>query len=171
MKGGALSAMICPRNDRVRSTHFCRSPTAIPSNIQNARRAPLDHRLALLFLAALHLGTAVPLAFGWCVFFRRKRLLFKSIALPRVVGPSTPTATKRKKAPVAIPWRWFFLFVSPLVMLSSFQGYREVRVRSIPTVIRRTHPNGPVCSDLVPGRGSRFSAAYSLLRPNFLRVR
>src|SRR5882672_6299927 len=25
----------------------------------------LDYRLAVLFLAALHLGTAVPLAFGW----------------------------------------------------------------------------------------------------------
>src|SRR5882672_31917 len=90
----------------------------------------LDYRLAVLFLAALHLGTAVPLAFGWVRLPPRKRLLFKFIALPRAVGPSMLTAAKTKKPP-AIPWRWCFSFASPLAMPSRFQEYREV-LRSAP---------------------------------------
>jgi len=66
MKGGTVVRMNSPRNNWRGKRRISAVPLlSFRLTVQNARALLLDHRLALLSLAALHLAAAVPLAFGW----------------------------------------------------------------------------------------------------------
>jgi hypothetical protein len=130
----------------------------------------LDHRLAFLFLAALSLGTAVPLAFGWVRSLPEE---------PPPFGASDDSFRRRDEPPAKKPIserRDPFAIVLLICVTVSYACQlpgipHEMGFGSIPTVI-------PDSTDgwiefaaiwflvLIPG----FAAAYSILRPNFLRV-
>ena len=131
----------------------------------------LDHRLAFLFLAALNLGTAVPLAFGWA------RVLPEE---PPPFGTSEDSLRGRRNEPPAKkpmserrdPFAIVLLLCVTVSYACQLPGIpRDVGFGSIPTVIPQS---GDAWIEfaaiwllvLVPG----FAAAYSILRPNFLRV-
>jgi len=131
----------------------------------------LDHRLAFLFLAALHLGTAVPLAFGWV------RLLPEEAPPFQIDRASTRRWSiyalssedeENSRDPLAMVLL-ICVTASYAVQLPGLS--RSLAFGSIPTVIPQD-PSEWARFALtwflvaVPG----FSAAYSLLRTNFLRV-
>jgi hypothetical protein len=131
----------------------------------------LDHRLALLFLAALHLGTAVPLAFGWV------RLLPEEVPPFQIHRPParrwsiyahSSEDEENPRDPLAMALL-VCVTVSYAVQLPGVP--RSLALGSIPTVIPQdasawSHFALIWFLVVVPG----FSAAYSLLRPNFLRA-
>jgi hypothetical protein len=131
----------------------------------------LDHRLAFLFLAALSLGTAVPLAFGWA------RILPEE---PPPFGTSDDSLRRRRNEPPAKkpmserrdPFAIVLLVCVTLSYACQLPGIpREMGFGSIPTVIPDSAEGwmgfaGIWFLVLIPG----FAAAYAILRPNFLRV-
>jgi len=131
----------------------------------------LDHRLAFLFLAALHLGTAVPLAFGWVRLLPEEAPPFQihraparrwSIYAHSSEGEETP------RDPLAMV---LLICVTASYAVQILGVPRSLALSSIPTVIPQDASDWAWLAltwflVVVPG----FSAAYSLLRPNFLRV-
>jgi len=131
----------------------------------------LDHRLAFLFLAALNLGTAVPLAFGWA------RVLPEE---PPPFGTSDDSQRGRRNEPPSKKTmnerRDPFAIVLLVCVTISYAGQlpgvpRDVGFGPIPTVIPDSTSAWMEFAAiwflvLIPG----FAAAYAILRPNFLRV-
>src|SRR2546421_1033785 len=131
----------------------------------------LDHRLAFLFLAALSLGAAVPLAFGWARVLPEEPPPFgvaqDSFRRTRNSPPAAALTSKRRD-----PFTIVLLFCVTVSYACQLPGVpRGMGLGSIPTVI----PHNTVAwiefaaiwfLVLTPG----FASVYSLLRPNFLRV-
>jgi hypothetical protein len=131
----------------------------------------LDHRLAFLFLAALSLGTAVPLAFGWA------RILPEE---PPPFGTPDDSLRGRRKEPPAKkpmserrdPFAIVLLVCVTVSYVCQLPGVaREMGFGSIPTMIPDSAEGwiefaGIWFLVLIPG----FAAAYAILRSNFLRV-
>jgi|SRR5436309_16122439 len=130
----------------------------------------LDHRLAFLFLAALSLGAAVPLALGWARVLPEEPPPFENAPnLFRRPGNSPPAAalTSKRRDPFAI----VLLLCVTVSYACQLPGVpRGVGFDSIPTVI----PHDTVGRIglaaiwflvLIPG----FASVYSLFRPHFLR--
>jgi hypothetical protein len=131
----------------------------------------LDHRLAFLFLAALHLGTAVPLAFGWVRLLPEEAPPFQIYRAPprrRSTYAHSSEGEENLRDPSAMVL---------LICVTASYGVqlpglpRSFAFGAIPTVVPQ------VASEwagfaltwflvMVPG----FAAVYSLLRPNFLRI-
>jgi hypothetical protein len=131
----------------------------------------LDHRLAFLFLAALNLGTAVPLAFGWVRLLPEETPPFQ-IASARRRRRSEYAHSREEEETRRDPLAIVLLLcitVSYAVQLPGIPG--NSGLGSIPTVVPQA-AYGWIQFALAwflavaPGIG----AAYSLLRPNFLRV-
>ena len=131
----------------------------------------LDYRLAFLFLAALSLGTAVPLGFGWARVLPEEPLPFGNVedSFRRTKNsPAAPVLTSKKRDPFAI----VLLLCVTVSYACQLPGVpRGMGFGSIPTVI--PHNTGGRIEFaaiwflvLIPG----FASVYSLLRPNFLRV-
>jgi hypothetical protein len=130
----------------------------------------LDHRLAFLFLAALSLGTAVPLAFGWARILPEEPPPFGA-SDDSLRGRSEPPAKKsmsERRDPFAI----VLLICVTVSYACQLPGIpHEMGFGSIPTVIPHSTEGWIEFAAiwslvLIPG----FAAAYSILRPNFLRV-
>jgi hypothetical protein len=131
----------------------------------------LDYRLAFLFLAALSLGTAVPLAFGWARVLPEEPLPFgngeDSYHRTRN-SPAAPVLTSKKRDPFAI----VLLLCVTVSYACQLPGVpRSMGFGSIPTVIPHNTRGWIELAAiwflvLIPG----FASVYSLLRPNFLRV-
>jgi|SRR6266850_941511 len=131
----------------------------------------LDHRLALLFLAALHVGTAVPLAFGWVRLLPEEAPPFQfhrasKRRWSRYAHSSEEEEIRRD--PLAIV---LLLCVTVSYAVQIPGAPRSLGFGFTPTVVPQGL-SGWVQFALtwflvvVPG----FAAAYALLRPNFLRV-
>ena len=131
----------------------------------------LDYRLAFLFLAALSLGTAVPLAFGWTRVLPEEPLPFGNAegSFRRTRdSPAAPVLRSKKRDPFAI----VLLLCVTVSYACQLPGVPRGRgFGSIPTVI--PHNTGGRIEFaavwllvLIPG----FASVYSLLRPNFQRV-
>jgi len=131
----------------------------------------LDHRLAFLFLAALSLGTAVPLALGWARVLPEEPSPFGNAEDSfRRTRNSLPAAalTSKRRDPFAI----VLLLGITVSYACQLPGVPHgMGFNAIPTVI--PHSTGGWIEFaviwflvLVPG----FASAYSLLRPSFLRV-
>src|SRR6267378_2328597 len=127
----------------------------------------LDYRLAVLFLAALHLGTAVPLAFGWVRLLPEEAPPFQIDRAPTrrwSIYAHSSEDEETHRDPLAT------------VLLICLTVSYAAQLPGLP----RSLPFGSIPQDasewarfaltwflvLVPG----FGAAYALLRPNFLRV-
>jgi len=132
----------------------------------------LDHRLALLFLAALHVGTAVPLAFGWVRLLPEEAPPFQFHRAPRrrwsIYAHSSDEGEETRRDPLAMALL-ICVTVSYAVQIPGVP--RSLGFAFTPTVVPQD-ASGWVQFALtwflvvVPG----FAAAYALLRPNFLRV-
>ncbi len=131
----------------------------------------LDYRLAFLLLAALSLGTAVPIAFGWARVLPEEPPPFGdaegSLRRTRNKPPADELMSKRRN-PSAI----VLLLCVTLSYASKLPGVPgDMGFASIPTVIPHNSIGwiefaGTWFLVLIPG----FAVAYSILRPNFLRV-
>ncbi len=131
----------------------------------------LDHRLAFLSLAVLSLGTAVPIAFGWARVLPEEPPPFGnaigSLRRTRNKPPADELMSKRRN-----PFAIVLLLCVTLSYASQLPGVpRDIGFASIPTVIPHNLIGwiefaGTWLLVLSPG----FAAAYSILRPNFLRV-
>jgi hypothetical protein len=131
----------------------------------------LDHRLAFLFLAALSLGAAVPLAFGWARVLPEEPPPFGNAPDSfRRIGnsPAAGMLTSKRRDPFAI----VLLLCVTVSYACQLPGVpRGMGFASIPTVIPHD-PGGWIefaaiwFLVLIPG----FASVYSFLRPNFLRV-
>ena len=131
----------------------------------------LDHRLAFLFLSALSLATAVPLAFGWAHILPEE---------PPPFGTSDDSLRGRRNEPLAKkpvserrdPFAIVLLVCVTVSYACQLPGIpHDVGFGSIPTVIPDNAEGWIEFASiwllvLIPG----FAAAYSILRPNFLRV-
>jgi hypothetical protein len=131
----------------------------------------LDRRLAFLFLVALHLGTTVPLAFGWVRLLPEEAPPFQIDHAPArrwsIYAHSCEDEETRRDLLAMV--LLICVTVSYAVQLPGLP--RSLAFGSIPTVIPRTASEWARFAltwflVVVPG----FGAAYSLLRPNFLRV-
>jgi hypothetical protein len=131
----------------------------------------LDYRLAFLFLAALSLGTAVPLAFGWARVLPEEPLPFGNAEdsfRQAKNSPAAPVLMSKKRDPFAI----VLLLCVTVSYACQLRGVpRGMGFGSIPTVIPHNTRGGIEFATiwflvLIPG----FASVYSLLRPNFLRV-
>jgi hypothetical protein len=131
----------------------------------------LDHRLALLFLAALHVGTAVPLAFGWVRLLPEEAPPFQ-IHRPPTRRWSIYAHSSEDEENPRDPFAMALLLCVTVSYAVQLPGVpRNLALGSIPTVIPQDASAWARFAltwflVVVPG----FSAAYSLLRPNFLRV-
>jgi hypothetical protein len=131
----------------------------------------LDHRLAFLLLAALSLGAAVPLAFGWARILPEEPLPFGNAEVPlrpRRNEPPATDLTSRRRGPFAIV---LLLCVTASYVCQLPGVPRDIGFGSIPTVMPHNTSGwiefaGVWFLVLIPG----FAAVYSFLRPNFLRV-
>ena len=131
----------------------------------------LDHRLAFLFLAALHLGTAVPLAFGWVRLLPEEAPPFQIHRAPTrrwSIYALSSEDEENSRDPLAMVLL-ICVTASYAVQLPGLP--RSLGFGSIPTVIPQDVSDWAWFAltwflVVVPG----FSAAYALLRPNFLRV-
>jgi hypothetical protein len=127
--------------------------------------AVLDYRLAFLFLAALSLGAAVPLAFGWARVLPEEPPPFGNGE--RNEPPATGLLNKRR-GPFAMA---LLLCVTASYVCQRPGVPRHTGFDSIPTAIPH-NPTGWIefagvwFLVLIPG----FAAVYSFLRPNFLRA-
>jgi hypothetical protein len=131
----------------------------------------LDYRLALLFLAMLNLGTAVPLAFGWALVLPEEPVPFGnaegSFGRIRKIASADELRTKRRD-----PFAIVLLLCVTLSYACQFPGVPgDLGLGSIPTVIPYDTSGGIQFAVIwflvaIPG----FAMAYSFLRPNFLRV-
>ncbi len=131
----------------------------------------LDYRLAFLFLAALSLGTAVPLAFGWARVLPEEPLPFGNAedSFRRTRNsPAAPVLRSKKRDPFAI----VLLLCVTVSYACQLPGVpRGMGFGSIPMMIPHSTSGWIEFASiwflvLIPG----FAAAYSFLRPNFLRV-
>ena len=142
-----------------------------PDPLQMFAALVLDHRLAFLFLAALSLGAAVPLAFGWA------RVLPEE---PPPFGNAGDSLRRTKYKPLADelrskrrePFAMVLLLFVTVSYACQFPGVpRDQGFGSIPVAIPHSTTGRIEFATswfllLIPG----FAAAYSVLRPNFLRV-
>jgi hypothetical protein len=131
----------------------------------------LDYRLAFLFLAALSLGAAVPLALGWVRVLPEEPPPFGNREVPPPSRRNEPPATglvSKRRSPFAI-----------VLLLSVTASYvcqlpgvpRDTGFGAIPTGIPLNAAGwiefaGVWFLVLIPG----FAAVYSFVRPNFLRA-
>jgi hypothetical protein len=131
----------------------------------------LDYRLAFLFLAVLNLGTAVPLALGWARVLPEEPLPFGNAedSFGRIRSmPSADELRRKRRDPFAI----VLLLCVTLSYACQFPGVpRDMGFSSIPTMVPYTTGGWIEFTAIwflvaIPG----FAAAYSFLRPNFLRV-
>ena len=130
----------------------------------------LDHRLAFLFLAALHLGTAVPLAFGWVRLLPEEAPPFqidRASTRRWSIYAHSSEDEENPRDPLAIV---LLICVTASYAVQIPGVPRSFAFGSIPTVIPQDASDWARFAltwflVVVPG----FSAAYSLLRPNFLR--
>ena len=131
----------------------------------------LDHRLAFLLLAALHLGAAVPLAFGWVRLLPEEAPPFQIHRAPARRWSPYVHSSEDQENP-RDPLAMLLLFCVTASYAVQFPGLpQRLAFGSIPTVIPQDPSEWARFSltwflVVVPG----FGAAYSLLRPNFLRV-
>jgi len=131
----------------------------------------LDHRLAFLLLAALHLGTAVPLAFGWVRLLPEEAPPFQIHRAPARRWSLYAHSSEDEETP-RDPLAIVLLICVTASYAVQFPGLAQsLAFGSIPTVIPQETSEWARFSltwflVVVPG----FGAAYSLLRPNFLRV-
>ncbi len=131
----------------------------------------LDHRLAFLFLAALNLGTTVPLAFGWARVLPEEPPPFAtaedSLRRRRNEPPLKKLMSERRD-----PFAIVLLLCVTVSYACQLPGVpRCMGFDSIPTMIPHSRSGWIEFAAiwflvLIPG----FAAAYSFLRPNFLRV-
>ena len=132
----------------------------------------LDHRLAFLFLAALHLGTAVPLAFGWVHLLPEEAPPFQIHRPPARRWSIYAHSNEEEEGSRRDPLAMVLLICATASYAVQPPGLpRSLAFGSIPTVIPQDASEWARFAltwflVVVPG----FSAAYSLLRPNFLRV-
>jgi len=131
----------------------------------------LDHRLAFLLLAALNLGTAVPLAFGWVRLLPEETPPFQ-ISRTRLrrrseyAHSSEEEETRRDPLAIAL---LLCITVSYAVQLPGIP--QNSGFGSIPTVVPGdTYGWVQFALTWFLAVAPGFGAAYSLLRPNFLRV-
>lgn len=131
----------------------------------------LDHRLAFLFLAALSLGTAVPLAFGWARILPEEPPPFATSDDTQRARRNEPPAKKpmnERRDPFAI----VLLLCVTVSYVCQLPGVpSDMGFGSIPTMIPDSTGGwiefaGVWFLVLIPG----FAAAYAILRPNLLRV-
>jgi hypothetical protein len=131
----------------------------------------LDYRLAFLFLAALSLGAAVPLAFGWARVLPEEPPPFGNAEVslrPRRNQPAATVPMSKRRDPFAIA----LLLGVTVSYVCQLPGVpRNMGFGSIPTVMPHNIAGwiefvGVWFLVLIPG----FAAVYSFLRPNFLRV-
>jgi hypothetical protein len=130
-----------------------------------------DHRLAFFFLAVLNLGAAAPLAFGWLRLLPEEAPPFQFHGASRrrwSVYAHSSDEEESRRDPLAI----VLLFCITVTYAVQLPGVpRNLGFGSIPTVVPHDAYGWVQFAltwflVLVPG----FGAAYSLLRPNFLRV-
>jgi hypothetical protein len=131
----------------------------------------LDHRLAFLFLAALSLGTAVPLAFGWARIVPEEPPPFGT-SEDSLRGRGDEPPAKKLMSERRDPFAIVLLLCVTVSFVCQLPGIPpNVGFGSIAMVI----PDGTEgwiefagiwFLVLIPG----FAAAYAILRPNFLRV-
>src|SRR5467141_5411752 len=131
----------------------------------------LDHRLAFLLLAALNLGTAVPLAFGWVRLLPEETPPFQ-ISRTRLRRRSeyahSSEEEETRRDPLAIVLL-LCITVSYAVQLPGIP--RNSGFGSIPMVVPEdTYGWVQFALTWFLAVAPGFGAAYSLLRPNFLRV-
>jgi len=131
----------------------------------------LDHRLAFLFLAALHLSTAVPLAFGWVRLLPEEAPPFQIHRPPSRRWSIYAHSSEDEENP-RDPLAMILLICVTASYAVQLPGLpRSLAFGSIPTVIPQDASEWArfvVTWFLVVVPG--FAAVYSLLRPNFLRV-
>jgi hypothetical protein len=131
----------------------------------------LDHRLAFLFLAVLHLGTAVPLAFGWVRLLPEEAPPFQIHRPPARRWSIYAHSSEDEEAP-RDPLAMVLLICVTVSYAVQFPGLpRSLAFVSIPTAIPQDASGWARFAltwflVVVPG----FAAVYSLLRPNFLRA-
>src|SRR6266404_7963679 len=131
----------------------------------------LDHRLAFLFLAVLHLGTAVPLAFGWVRLLPEEAPPFQIHRPPSRRWSIYAHSSEDEEDP-RDPLAMVLLICVTVSYAIQFPGLlRSLALGSIPTVLPQDASEWARFAltwflVVVPG----FAAVYSLLRPNFLRV-
>lgn len=131
----------------------------------------LDHRLAFLLLAALYVGTAVPLAFGWVRLLPEEAPPFQ-IHRPPARRWSIYAHTSEDEENPRDPFAMVLLICITVSYAVQLPGVpRSFALGSIPTVIPQDVSAWAQFAltwflVVVPG----FAAAYSVLRPNFLRV-
>ena len=131
----------------------------------------LDHRLALLSLAALHLAAAVPLAFGWVRLLPEEAPPFQIDRAPARRGSIYAHSSEDEEKP-RDPLAMVLLICITVSYAVHLPGIpRSLAFGSIPTVIPQDASEWARFAltwflVVVPG----FGAVYSLLRPNFLRV-
>jgi hypothetical protein len=128
----------------------------------------LDHRLAFVFLAALILGAAVPLAVAWARVLPEEPPPFTARSKRAEVSIYDPESLKQRRDPLSIALL-VCVSLSYAVRLPSLP--RSLGFGSIPIVLPQDssawlHFALTWFLVVVPG----FGAVYSLLRPNFLRV-
>src|SRR6266850_4824679 len=131
----------------------------------------LDYRLAFLLLAALHFATAVPLAFGWVLLLPAEAPPFQIHRAPARRWSIYAHSSEDEENP-----RDRLAMVLLICVTASYAVQlpglpRSLAFGPIPTVIPQDASQWARFAltwflVVVPG----FSAAYSLLRPNFLRV-
>lgn len=131
----------------------------------------LDPRLAFLFLAALILGAAVPLAFGWARVFPEESPPFDIAEDSRRRAIHKPPADElpgERRDPLAI----VFLICLTVSYACQIPGVlHKIGFGSIPAVIPQDAIGWTEFAAiwflvLIPG----FAVAYSFLRPHFLQV-
>ena len=131
----------------------------------------LDYRLAFLLLAALYLATAVPLAFGWVRLFPEEAPPFQ-VHRPPARRWSIYAHSGEDEENPRDPLAMILLICVTVSYAVQFPGLpRSLALGSIPTVFPEDGSGWARFTltwflVVVPG----FSAVYSLLRPNFLRV-
>jgi len=132
----------------------------------------LDYRLAFLFLAALSLGTAVPLVSAGPAFFPKSPC---HLAMWKIRSAGQRTAQPRlySRARSEILSRSSFCFCVTVSYACQLPGVpRGMGFGSIPTVIpHNTGGRIEFAAILVPCVDSRFCFRLLASSPNFLRVR
>ena len=132
----------------------------------------LDHRFAFFLLAALHLGTAVPLAFGWVRLLPEEAPPFQIDRPPTrrwsIYAHSNEEEEDSRRDPLAMV---LLICVTASYTVQLPGLLPSLAFGSIPNVIPQDASEWARFAltwflVVIPG----FAAAYSLLRPNFLRV-
>lgn len=126
----------------------------------------LDHRLALLALAALLVAAAAPLAWGWARLLPQEPPPFESPA------PSPPSPTDASNPSKRDPFAIFLLLCVTLSYLLKFPGLPlSAGLHWLSTFLPQDYFNWALLAAraffvVIPG----LAAAYSAARPNPIRV-